>query len=407
MVAVPPLKSPPEETSRFGGLNRLAAAPRFLPLAIATFFVGLGNGVAGSYLTLFAVDKAHLGPIALGIFLTVDSVSGVIISTAFGRWFDRAPSTVPLLLALLMAVSAYALLSVITSFYLLLLVAAGPLGISLTVFPQLFALAKGHLDRVDAHTAERGTAMLRATWSIAWAIGPALGALTINWFDFSGVFLAGATCALTATIIVIASRVDAVRAKPHALHPGPTSQTISRVSAAASSLVFFHLAIFLGSIALPIVTTHELGGTKSDVGLMFSSCAFLEVPVMFAFVLRPSLAGSRGWISAGFLALTAYFLTITWGPSVPVLLAAQAFRAIGIGLIAYQGISFMQALMPNQAGAAATLFANTANAGFLFASLLAGGWAQAFGYRSVFPACALLSVLGLLLIQLQPKPAAR
>jgi MFS transporter, SET family, sugar efflux transporter len=405
MVAVPPLKSLPEETSRFRGLNRLAAAPSFLPLAIATFFVGLGNGVAGSYLTLFAVDRAHLGPIALGIFLTVDSLSGVIISTAFGRWFDRAPSTIPLLLALLMTISAYLLLSVTTNFYLLLLVAAGPLGISLTVFPQLFALAKGHLDRVDAHTAERGTAMLRATWSIAWAVGPALGALTINSFDFFGVFIAGGLCAITATIIVISARVGAVPREPRAPHPRRTGRSIRRVGSAAASLAFFHMAIFLGSIALPIVTTHELGGTKADVGLMFSLCAFLEVPVMFAFVIRPSLAGSSGWISVGFLALVAYFLSITWGPSVSVFLAAQVFRAIGIGLIAYQGISFMQALMPNQAGSAATLFSNTANAGFLFASLSAGGWAQMFGYRSLFPACAILSVLGLLLIQLQPKPA--
>jgi MFS transporter, SET family, sugar efflux transporter len=164
--------------------------------------------------------------------------------------------------------------------------------------------------------------------------------------------------------------------------------------------------MFMGSIALPVVATHDLGGTKADVGLIFSLCAFLEVPVMLAFVLRPSAAGSRGWISAGFLAFVLYFLTITWSPSVSMLLAAQVLRALGIGLIAYQGISYMQALMPNQAGTAATLFANTANLGFLFASLTAGGWAQAFGYRSMFLASAVLSALGLVAIQLQPEITA-
>ena len=407
MVAVPPIKSPPEQTSQFRRLSRLAATPCFLPLVSAIFFVGLGNGVAGSYLTLFAVDKAHLGPLALGIFLTLYSLSGMIISTCFGHWFDRAPSTVPLLLALLMTVSAYTLLSVTTNFYLLLLVAGVPLGTSLAVFPQLFALAKGHLDRVDADTAERGIAMMRATWSIAWAIGPALGALMIAWFDFSGVFLAGAMCALTATVIAVSARVNALRTMPKALDLGPTSRTIHQVSFAALSLVFFHMAMFMGSIALPVVATHELGGTKPDVGLIFSLCAFLEVPVMFAFVLRPSVAGNYGWISVGFLAFIAYFLTITWAPSVSVLLAAQLLRAVGIGLIAYQGISYMQALMPNQAGSAATFFSNTANAGFLFASISAGGWAQAFGYRSMLPACAILSFLGFVMMQLQPKPVHR
>jgi SET family sugar efflux transporter-like MFS transporter len=404
MSVVPPLESLPEETTHFRRLGRLAGAPCFLPLVSAMFFVGLGTAVAGSYLILFAVDKAHLSPLALGVFLTVDSVSGVIISTAFGRWFDRAPSPAPLLIALLMTVSAYIFLSVTTNFYLLLLIAAVPLGTSLAVFPQFFALAKGHLDRVDPHTAERGTALMRATWSISWAIGPACGALIINWFDFSGVFLAGAMCVAIATIIVTSARVHAFRKTTEPLHLEPRSRTIRQAGFAASSLTLFHMAMFMGSIALPVVATHELGGTKADVGLMFSLCALLEVPVMFAFVVRPSAAGSYGWISAGFLALTAYFVVITWGPSVSVLLGAQLLRAIGIGLISYQGISYMQALMPNQAGAAAALFANTANAGFLFASLSAGGWAQFFGYRSMFLVCAVLSVSGFTLMQLQPKP---
>jgi MFS transporter, SET family, sugar efflux transporter len=404
MSVVPPLESSPEQTAHSRRLGRLTGTPCFLPLVSAMFFAGLGTAVAGSYLILFAVDKAHLGPLTLGVFLTVDSISGVIISTAFGRWFDRAPSSAPLRIALLMTVCAYPLLSVTTNFYLLLLIAAGPLGASLAVFPQFFALAKGHLDRVDPHTAERGTALMRATWSISWAFGPALGALTINWFDFSGVFLAGAMCAAIASIIVISARVRAFRKTEEPLHSEPRSRTMRQAGFAASSLTLFHMAIFMGSIALPVVATHQLGGTKADVGLMFSLCALLEVPVMFAFVLRPSAAGSYGWISAGFVALSAYFLVISWGPSVSVLLGAQLLRAIGIGLIAYQGISYMQSLMPNQAGAAAALFGNTANAGFLFASLSAGGWAQFFGYRSMFLVCAVLSVLGLALIRLQPKP---
>ncbi|MBV8970515.1 MAG: sugar efflux transporter [Verrucomicrobia bacterium] len=404
MCVVPPLESLPEDISHFRRLGRLGGTPYFLPLVSAMFFVALGSAMAGSYLILFAVDKAHLSPLALGVFLTVESVSGVIISTGFGHWFDRVPSPVPLLLALVMTVSAYILLSITTNFYLLLLIAAVPLGTSLAVFPQFFALAKGHLDRVDPNTAERGTAMMRATWSISWAVGPAFGALIINWLDFSGVFLAGAMCGIIATIIVASARVHAVRTTTQAVHLGPRSRTIRQAGFAACSLTFFHMAMFMGSIALPVVATHELGGTKADVGLIFSICALLEVPVMLAFVLRPSAPGNYGWISAGFLVFTAYFLVVTWGPSVSVLLMAQVLRAIGIGLIAYQSISYMQSLMPNQAGSAATLFANTANAGFLFASLSAGGWAHVFGYRSMFLVCAMLSVLGFVLIQLQPKP---
>ena len=404
MPDVPPEGSLSEELSRFRHVAKLAGTPSFLPLVSASLFVGLGNAVGGSYLTLFVVDKAHLSPLLFGIFLTVYSLSGMIISTTFGRWFDGNPSPIPLLVALVMTVTGYTLLSVTTNFYLLLLIAGIPLGTSLAVFPQLFALAKGHLDLAGTDTAESGTAMLRATWSIAWAVGPAFGAIVISLFDFGGVFLTAATCVVTATVIVASARVDAPRPRDKT---GPelksSSRTIREAGFAASSLTFFHMAMFMGSIALPVVATHELGGSKADVGLIFSLCAFLEVPVMFAFVLRPSAAGNRNWIAAGFLAFVIYFLTITWSQSVSALLAAQVLRALAIGLISYQGISYIQALIPNQAGSAATLFSNTANLGFLFASLTAGGWAQALGYRSMFLACAFLSVLGFVMIQLQPK----
>jgi MFS transporter, SET family, sugar efflux transporter len=391
-----------DSVSLFSGLQALFRTPFFLPITIAVLFIGAGDAVGGSYLTLFAVDQGRMNPLELGIFLAALALSGIAISTAFGRWFDNRPSVVPVFLAIVMTTVGYVLLTATTRFYLLLLIACGPLATSLAGFPQLFALAKGHLDQVGANTAERGIAMIRGTWSIAWAIGPALGALIISRFDFRGVFVTSALCAGFAIISLAAVRVPAASTRKPDSRSKLTTQLSGQTGLAASSLVLFHMAMFMGSIALPIVTTHELRGTKADVGLIFSACAFLEVLVMFTFVIRPSKAGSRHWISFGFLAFMLYFLVATWSPSVVVLLGAQVLRAVGIGLIGYQGISYIQALMPNQVGIAAALFSNTTNAGFLLSGLTAGAWAQAFGYRSMFIACAVLSGLGLLLLHFQP-----
>ena len=382
----------------------LAATPFFLPIAVAILFIGLGDAVSGSYLTLFAVDKAHLSPLALGIFLTVLALSGITISMVFGRWFDRAPTTVPVFIALLMTAVGYALLTITTQYYLLLLIACVPLGTSAAAFPQLFALAKAHLDKVEEETAGRGAAMMRAAWSVAWAVGPVLGALAITLFEFTGVFLTTTLCAVAAMLIVAIARVSAPERKIRTdARVTPQRRMIPTTLLAASSLTLFHTAMFMGSIALPIVVTHNLGGTKAEVGLIFSVCAFLEVVVMSAFVLRPCSPTDRRWLSAGFVAFVAYFLVITWAPSVAIVLGAQLLRAIGIGLIGCQGISYIQALMPNRVGSAATLFSNTTNAGFLFAGLAAGGWGQMFGYSSMFVACAALSGLGLLMLHFQSK----
>jgi MFS transporter, SET family, sugar efflux transporter len=250
---------------QFRRFAELAAAPFFLPIAAAILFIGLGDAVAGSYLTLFAVNQAHFSPLALGIFLTVLALSGIIISTVFGYWLDRAPSLVPLFLALLMTVVGYALLTVTNRFLLLLLIAALPLGTSAAAFPQLFALAKGHLDQVGEQTAERGTAMMRATWSVAWAVGPALGALVITFFDFRGAFMATSVCAVLASAMIGLVRVRvARRTMPAHANQAPGLLTIRETGFAASSLTLFHMAMFMGSIALPIVATQELGGTNGD-----------------------------------------------------------------------------------------------------------------------------------------------
>jgi MFS transporter, SET family, sugar efflux transporter len=388
--------------SLFSGLQSLLRTPFFLPITVAVLSIGVGDAVGGSYMTLFAVDQGRMNPLELGIFLAALALSGIAVNTAFGRWFDSRPSVVPVFLTLVMTTVGYLLLTATTRYYLLLLIACGPLATSLACFPQLFALAKGHLDQVGADTAERGIAMIRGTWSIAWAIGPALGALVISWFDFRGVFTTSALCAAFASLSLATLRVPAANPRKLDSRSKLSAQLSGQTGFAASSLVLFHTAMFMGSIALPIVTTHELKGTKADVGLIFSVCAFLEVLVMFTFVIRPSKAGSRHWISFGFIAFVLYFLAATWSPSVAVLLGAQVLRAAGIGLIGYQGISYIQALMPNQVGIASALFFNTTNAGFLLSSLTAGAWAQAFGYRSMFIACAVLSGLGLLLFYFQP-----
>ncbi len=57
MPVVPPLRSLSPESSRVRHLTRLATAHGFLPLISAILFVGLGNAVGGSYLTLYAVAK--------------------------------------------------------------------------------------------------------------------------------------------------------------------------------------------------------------------------------------------------------------------------------------------------------------------------------------------------------------
>jgi MFS transporter, SET family, sugar efflux transporter len=374
----------------------------FIALVIADVLAGLADAISGPYVVLFLVDQARLGPLALSAILSVRALSGIAFGTAFGAWIDRRTTLAPLLLALAGSAVGYTLLGFTTNFALLLVIAALPIAIGAAAFSQSIALVKRQFGQASLHTANRAIGVMRASWSLAWAIGPAVGALIVGMIGFRGAFLASAASAVIAlmTLLLVRARplpadaTHANRRKP--ANGGPA------IALAFASLALFHTAMFLGSIPLPIVLITSLGGAKSDIGVAMSLCAALEIIVMGALIWRPFQRGERAAIVVGFAAFVAYFVALALTRSVAAVFWAQILRAIGIGLVSYLGISYLQSLMPHRAGAAAAMFSNSGQVGSVLAALSVGGLAQAFGYASIFIVCAVLSAAGLVLVCLIP-----
>lgn len=377
-----------------------ATSTFYFSLVPANLLVALADAISGAYLALFAVERVHLDPLALGEVLTAGAVGGIVMNFVFGLWIDRSPSTLPLFLAIAAKTIAYGLLAYAKTFHALLFIAFLPQGIGIAAFSQLLALAKRNLDLVNPAMASRGTAIIRASWSVAWAVGPAIGALTIGMFDYHGVFLVSGGFGLAAFLFLACAghRQRPMRRMPRVRQrQGDTGLGVT-TALAAGALVLFHTALFLGSIPLPIVVTQTLGGTKGQVGLIYCTCAFLEILVMGRFVWRPVNSTGRRGIAVGLVAFVLYFLAITWAGSVSVFVLAQVLRAIGIGLVSFLGIHFLQSIMPDRVGFATALFSNTVQLGSVLAAIGAGGLAHLFGYPAIFPVCAALSGVGFLLI---------
>ena len=369
----------------------------FVALIVVDVMVGLADAMSGPYIALFLVDQARLPPLWLGAFLTARAVGGIAFGTAFGGWVDRRTSIAPLLIALGGSAIGYALLGVTTRFALLLLVAAFPMAIGAAAFSQSIALVKRSFDKASTHTANRAIGVLRASWSLAWAFGPAVGAAIVAPFGFSGVFLASGIAAATAlaTLSLVPARPAVADFPPAA--PPKRAGVGSAVPLAFAALALFHTALFMGSVPLPIVITTSLGGTEADVGWTMSLCAALEIVVMGLLIWRPPKRGERMAIVAGFAVFAAYFIALTFARSVADVLWAQILRAIGIGVVAYLGIGFVQSLLPHRPGAAAALFSNSGQLGSVISAAGVGVLGQAFGYPSIFVACAVLSAAGLVL----------
>lgn len=369
--------------------NGIQTRRPFTALVVAVLLVGVADSSAGPYLVLFGADRLDLSPIAIGAFVSVTAVSGMVVSTFLGHRYDRRPGRGPVLIAIAAPTIGYLLLPAIGSYLQLLAVAAFLLGPGAAAFPQLFALARDHLPG-----SRRGTPALRSVWSLAWAVGPLLGAHALGWHGFAALFVL--TAASFALVALPLSSLPAVRAAAPAPAPSPPAGRLDRsVLAAVVGLALFHTAMFAGSIVLPLYVTRALGHPAGNVGLLFSICAAVEVPAALALIALPARANTQRVIGLGVVFFVLYFVLTATTASMVVLGLAQIARGIAIAVVGALGITHMQNLMPGRPGRATTLFANTATAGSLIAGIAAGGTAQAFGYRGALLFCAALTTVAL------------
>lgn len=378
----------------------LLRVPAYVAAATSILAATLAQGMAGTYMILVAVERAGMSPLQLSVFLTAAAASGIVMTALFGRWLDRHPRRWPLLVALISTVLGYGLIAFVTDVVVLIVIAATLLGLAAPAFPLLFGIAKRHLDGQDPRLASSGMAALRMIASLAWAIGPALGALCFALWGYTGVNLGGAGFGLVALIVVLTANLRPLPAEDVEAHLPAAG--IGRAMPAAIAMVLFHSAMFLGSTAMVVVVVRDLAGSEIDVGLLFSLCAGLEVVLMSAFVVLPARRASRAAIAVGFGLFAAYFVAPLLWPSLATLYWTQIIRAAAIAILSVLGMMHLQDLMPTRPGAAAALFANATNASFLISGLTAGAWAAFFGYWSIFGLSAALAIAGIGVIALSP-----
>ncbi len=171
-------------------LARLRALPHAGSMACAVLLIGLASSLTAPYLPLFGAQVAHMSPFALGAFMTLLALSSIVVSLQLGRVSDRLPSRKPVVLLTAAAATAgYVLLTTTTSYALLCVIAAVFLGTGAASFPQLFAFTRTRFGDVPAALAEQGLTTLRSVFSLAWVVGPGVGAAVQGTLGFHGLFL--------------------------------------------------------------------------------------------------------------------------------------------------------------------------------------------------------------------------
>ncbi|GAB7051007.1 MFS transporter [Catenuloplanes indicus] len=357
----------------------------FVALFAAVLLLGVADSMINSYIVLFGADEAGLTPIRIGVWSSVCAIAGMTISWWLGRRFDHRPARVYAIVVILLGAAGYLLLPRVTSFPVLLVMAATVLGATGAAFPQLFALARAVLG--DGAAGQRSAPLLRTAWSLAWAGGPLFGALVLSRGGYDALMWTAAAVFLGSALMVL----TVPRPGPvTAVHPAPGGTPVLLTTA----ITLFFTAMFAGSLALPLFVTRALHQGPAAVGVLYSVCAAVEVAATLGLAAVPDRVGQRTLILGGFGAFVCYFAVTVVSTGMPMLVAGQILRGTGIAVVGAAGIRYFQDLLAPATGRATTLFSNATTAGLLLSGVLAGVAVEQFGYRTTLLLCGVTAALG-------------
>lgn len=341
--------------------------------------------MVSSYLVLFGADVVGLTPPQIGVWFSVFAIAGIIIGWWLGRLFDRRPARTYAIVVTVLSGVGYLLLPRVSSFLVLLAMAATVLGAMGAAFPQLFALGRAVLGEGTA--GQRSAPLLRSAWSLAWAVGPLLGALVLSRGGYSWLMWTAAAVFLASALTVLAvPRPGAVTVTNSSPGRTPVLLTVS--------VTLFFTAMFAGGLALPLFVTRALHQGSASVGVLFSVCAAVEVVVTLGLAVVPARISQRALILGGFGSFVCYYALTVVSTGMLMLVAGQVLRGVGIAIVGAAGIRYFQDLLAPATGRATTLFANASTAGLLFSGILSGLAIDHFGYKTTLLLCGVAAGLG-------------
>ena len=166
------------------------------------------------------------------------------------------------------------------------------------------------------------------------------------------------------------------------------------VALLATSVTLFYLAMFAGSVALPLHVTRGLHLHASAVGLLYSACAAVEVLAALVLARLPADTGQRGLIAAAMAGFAGFCVLAVLADGMTLLLVAQLARGVAIAVVGAAGIRFFQDTMAPATGRATTLYSNASAVGALLAGVLAGLSVQHWGAPATMLVCGAVAVAG-------------
>jgi MFS transporter, SET family, sugar efflux transporter len=383
-------------------LTALFSIPSYALLFLCMLLQGMGISLSAPFLSIYFTEQLGVSVGLFGVFLATTLIAGIWISTLIGRRSDlglnRKNIYLVATLCNALAYSGYLLIQdfTILFIYMIVFTALGAPGM-----PQLFAIAREAVNKSNFTDTAFANSTLRSAFSLGFITGPLIGTLLIAAVGFKGIFTGTIGVFLLVALLVFLFLKSKTELK--------TSSTEVKVKTFRLSqnrnillpfliLILMYVAHWTSSINTALFITNNLGGSTSDVGLVSSICAALEIPFMIMLGLLSAKYSNRSLMMCGAILGGAYYLVVILSGEMWQMLAAQVLLAVFVAVISAIGISYIQDLLPNMPGYASTLYSNSSTIGRLLGSLVGGGLASIVGYRYSFVLCFILIIISLVML---------
>lgn len=370
--------------------------PGYPGVLACNFALGMAYSFVVPFMSMWGTLHVGMSPVTFGTFMTITSVSAIVLSLNLARWSDtHVARRTMLIIGSVGGCLGYLSYAFLTDVVLLTLCGSLLIGAATVNFSQLFAFMREELARPENAGADTPLLMslLRVSFSLAWTVGPAIGAWVTVKFGYRGIFLGAASLFALFLLGVLWS-------VPHRPHP-PVAQQPPRASlvgvltrrdiaATFAGFVLVFAAFSMSMMNLPLMVTQQLGGTKADVGVIYSIAPIFEVPLMIWFGKLAARGHQVGLIRFGVLMGALYFAVLVFAQTPAQIYPIQLLSAVSIAITTNITITFLQDLLPGQAGVATSIYSNSFSAGSLVGYLGFGLLLETVGHRGVFGVCTAL-----------------
>ena len=380
-------------------LRSVLRQPRFPGLLGTGFVLGLAYSFVVPFMSLWGTVAVGMRPLVFGLFMTTTSLCAVVINVSLARWSDtRGARRNVLLLCATGGVLGYLGYAFVRDVIALTLIGSFAIGLAASSFSQVFAYVREELGRPENAAANRPLLMslLRAFFSLAWTVGPALGAAVMIKFSYRGIFLAASLLFVAFFTGVLAFVHHRPRAAADRHVPRePLLRVLTRpvILAHFIGFVLIFAAFAINMMNLPLTVTQVLGGSERDLGYIFGISPVFEVPLMIWFGRLAAQGHQVGLIRFGAFVAVAYFLALSLAHAPWHIYPMQILVAASIAVTTNVAITFFQDLLPGQPGLATSVYANAFTTGNLIGYFGFGSLVVLVGHRGLFFVCAGLAAV--------------